>query len=79
MEKSEFDKEMLLMCDNVAGFSKDPSTKVGAIIVMEGDNSPKSFGYNGMPRGLDDASIIRNERPEKYFWYEHAERNVYTI
>ena len=80
MKQSQFDKEMLLMSDDIANFSKDPSTKVGAIIVMEDDDNPKSFGYNGMPRGLDDASLLRNDRPEKYFWYEHAERNaIYNL
>lgn len=76
MNNTQYDKEMLLMTDEFAALSKDPSTKVGAIIVDEGEESPRSFGYNGMPRGLDDKSIERNERPEKYFWYEHAERNA---
>jgi dCMP deaminase len=76
MNNREDDKQMLLMTDDFAIMSKDPSTKVGAIIVNEGEDDPKSFGYNGMPRGLDDYNVERNERPEKYFWYEHAERNA---
>lgn len=36
----------------------------------------RSVGYNGMPRGCNDSDPSRNQRPEKYFWYEHAERNA---
>lgn len=66
--------------DKVASGSKDNSTKVGAVFKDEDNTHPISFGYNGMPRGLDDKNSIRNERPEKYIWYEHAERNaIYNI
>ena len=57
-----------------AEMSKDPSTKVGAVIVK--DRRVISTGYNGPPRGVLDHIPYRNERPEKYFWYEHAERNA---
>ena len=56
-------------------FSKDPSTKVGAMVIQDPDVMV-SYGYNGMLRGLDDHDPKRQERPEKYFWYEHAERNT---
>ena len=61
-----------------ASKSKDPSTKVGAVIVAEG-NSIISTGYNGLPRGVnDDPKIYEryHQRPSKYAWYEHAERNA---
>jgi len=29
-----------------------------------------------MPRGCDDNIEIRHQKPEKYFWFEHAERNL---
>ena len=35
-----------------------------------------STGYNSFPRGIDDNVAERQERPEKYFWFEHAERNA---
>jgi dCMP deaminase len=57
-------------------FSKDPNTKVGAYILDGSDFSPYSFGYNGLPRGCDDHDQKRMERPEKYFWFSHAERNA---
>lgn len=65
--------------DKIASRSKDPSTKVGANFKSISNGIPThpiSFGYNGMPRGLDDNHPERNERPEKYLWYEHAERNA---
>jgi len=34
------------------------------------------MGYNGMPRGIDDDVDERHERPTKYLWFEHAERNA---
>ena len=55
--------------------SKDQSTQIGAVVVGEGKNV-LSTGYNSFPRGLDDSLQERQERPEKYFWMEHAERNA---
>lgn len=56
-------------------FSKDPSTKVGCLIVGPAGEI-RSHGYNGMVRGADDNNEERMQRPEKYFWFEHAERNA---
>lgn len=55
--------------------SKDRSTQIGAVIVGS-DNQIISTGYNSFPRGIDDYNESRHERPEKYFWFEHAERNA---
>lgn len=55
--------------------SKDNSTKIGVVIVGA-DNEIVSTGYNSFPRGLDDNIPERMERPEKYIWTEHAERNA---
>jgi dCMP deaminase len=55
--------------------SKDQSTQIGAVIVGV-DNEVLSTGYNSFPRGMDDSLQERQERPEKYFWFEHAERNA---
>jgi dCMP deaminase len=40
------------------------------------DNEIVSTGYNSFPRGINDDLDERQERPEKYFWFEHAERNA---
>lgn len=58
-----------------AEFSKDPSTKVGAILLAPESLQVLSLGYNGMPRGIDEADPSRWERPTKYAFVEHAERN----
>jgi len=59
----------------VATRSKDDSTHIGAIVVGP-DKEIRSTGYNGFVRGLKDNVAVRQERPEKYFWFEHAERNA---
>jgi dCMP deaminase len=60
---------------HVATWSKDRSTKVGCIIVGPG-NEIRAIGYNGFVRGIDDDVDGRHNRPAKYLWTEHAERNA---
>jgi len=55
--------------------SKDENTQIGAVIVGK-DKEIVSTGYNSFPRGIKDNKKERQERPEKYFWFEHAERNA---
>jgi len=55
--------------------SKDKSTHVGAVVVDD-LNIVRSMGYNSFVRGINDDVPERQERPEKYFWFEHAERNA---
>jgi dCMP deaminase len=55
--------------------SKDNNTQIGAVIVGK-DKEIVSTGYNSFPRGIDDKKDERQERPEKYYWFEHAERNA---
>jgi dCMP deaminase len=57
-------------------YSKDPRTKVGALVLSADDFSPHSFGCNGMPRKCDENRPERLEAPEKYFWFSHAEANA---
>ena len=59
----------------VAMNSKDKRTKIGAIIVGP-DKEVRSTGYNGMPRGCQDDISSRQSVLEKYFYFEHAERNA---
>jgi dCMP deaminase len=54
--------------------SKDVNTQIGAIIVGK-DNEIVSTGYNSFPRGINDEVLERQERPEKYYWFSHAEIN----
>lgn len=54
--------------------SKDPSTKTGAII-LDQVGSIIAVGYNSLPHGVAD-SPGRRDRPTKYKFTEHAERNA---
>lgn len=56
-------------------WSKDRSRKVGAVIVDQ-DNVEVSNGWNGFPRKVDDDVEARHQRPAKYLWSEHSERNA---
>jgi dCMP deaminase len=71
----KWSKRFLRMAYQVASWSKDQSSQVGSVIVDE-NGMPLSFGYNGMPRGVNDDLEERHQRPEKYNWFEHAERNA---
>ena len=55
--------------------SKDPSTKVGAVIVGA-DHNIISTGFNGFPRGVLDYAWRYEDRAIKYALVEHAERNA---
>lgn len=57
-------------------FSKDQSKKVGALFLAPGSLQILSQGYNGMSRGINETLIERWERPVKYKFVEHAERNA---
>lgn len=63
------------IAEQVKEKSKDQNTKIGAVIVGK-DKEILTTGYNSFPRGLNDEISERQERPEKYFWFEHAERNA---
>ena len=63
------------VADLVASWSKDKSTKVGAVVVGP-DREIRSTGYNGIARGVSDEIPERFERPTKYDFTEHAERNA---
>ena len=70
-----WDKYFLNIAENVKLKSKDQRTQIGAVIVGK-DNEIVSTGYNSFPRGINDDVNERQQRPEKYFWFEHAERNA---
>ena len=65
----------LTIAESVKSKSKDRRTQIGAVIVGE-DREIVSTGFNSFPRGIDDNVEERQVRPEKYFWFEHAERNA---
>ncbi len=75
MTRPTWDDNFLAISQTVAKRSKDTSTKLGAVIVGP-DREIRSTGYNCFPRGINDDVPERYERPEKYYWFEHAERNA---
>lgn len=68
-------KALTKACFNAHEYSKDRSTQVGAVFYTPDDWSVLSEGYNGFPRGVNDHVDARHERPLKYLWSNHAERN----
>jgi dCMP deaminase len=70
-----WDEYFLDLAVFVSKKSKDKSTKCGCVIVGP-SKEIRSTGYNSFPRGLNDDVESRQERPEKYMWIEHAERNA---
>lgn len=55
--------------------SKDPTTKVGAVLVGK-DRRHIALGYNGFPPGVADDPERYADRQTKYVFTQHAERNV---
>jgi len=63
------------MAKLVSTWSKDPSTKVGAVIV-DSDNTVISVGFNGLPRRIQDTDQRLNNRDIKLKMIIHAEINA---
>jgi dCMP deaminase len=71
----KWDRRYLEMAELVSSWSKDPSTKCGAVIVRH-DKTIASVGYNGFPRGCDDSPELYANRELKYERVVHAECNA---
>ena len=71
-----FNQKMLNLAKQQSLYSPDPSTKVGCVIYTKKQEIIRS--YNNFPIGIKDLHE-RLERPEKYNWIEHAERNAIYI
>jgi len=65
------------LCDHISQWSEDRDFKVGAVIVGPG-HEVRAMGYNGLARGVSPQDNTRFDRAsgEKFFWFEHAERNA---
>jgi dCMP deaminase len=72
---AKWDARFLDMAETVARWSKDPSTKCGAVIVRP-NKSIASLGFNGFPRGMSDDPSIYADRPRKLARVIHAEMNA---
>lgn len=68
-------KRYLELARHISDWSKDPSSKIGAVAV--GDyGQVLSQGFNGFPRGIADTHERLHNREEKYKHVIHAEMNV---
>ncbi len=69
----KWDMRFLRMAEMVSSWSKDPSTKVGVVLVK--NQKVVATGYNGFPEGIADDDRL-NDREVKYTLVIHAEMNA---
>lgn len=69
---NQWHERFFALADLVGSWSKDPSTKVGAVIIRP-DRTIASVGYNGFPRGVLDHYTTRED---KLLRTVHAEANA---
>ena len=74
-ERESWDVYFMRLAELASTRSKDPSTKVGSIIVDKNYNT-LSTGYNGLPRGVEDSAERLENREIKYKCILHAEENA---
>lgn len=72
---TNWDKRFLELAKHISSWSKDPSTKVGAVCV-DSNHRILSLGYNGFPKRIIDSESRLNTRLEKYKHVVHAEMNA---
>ena len=72
---NKWDHRFIELANHIAKWSKDPSTKVGCVIVGK-DREIRSTGFNGFPRGINDDEERLSNRELKYPLICHAEENA---
>jgi dCMP deaminase len=72
---SKWAARFLSLAKEVASWSKDPTSKVGAVIVRS-DRTISSVGFNGFPRGVNDDQHLIANRDTKLLRTIHAELNA---
>ena len=71
----KWDRRFIDLALHISGWSKDPSTKVGCVVVGA-DREIRSTGFNGFPRGIEDSIERLEDREMKYPLICHAEENA---
>lgn len=74
MDITKWDHRFLKLAEHISSWSKDPSTKVGAVITD--DKEVVSLGYNGFPTEIFDFQERLENREIKYEYIIHAEMNA---
>tara|TARA_B110000438_G_scaffold278173_1_gene301464 strand:+ start:19925 stop:20359 length:435 start_codon:yes stop_codon:yes gene_type:complete len=72
---ANWNERFLNLATHISNWSKDPSTKVGCVVVGP-DREIRSTGFNGLPRGIEDNDERLNNREIKYPMICHAEENA---
>lgn len=75
IKNKKWDKRYLELAALVSTWSKDPSSKIGAVAVNN-KGQVLTMGYNGFPRGIQDSDSRLENRDEKYKYVVHAETNA---
>lgn len=75
LTNTDWTKRWLDFCEHIAQWSKDPSTKVGAVLVNH-QRQVVGFGYNGFPRGVRDLESRYENKEVKYKMVVHSEANA---
>ena len=73
----DWDRRFLQLAELVASWSKDSSTKVGAVAVR--DRRILASGYNGLPTGVVDSQFRLEDRDTKLLFTQHAEANCISF
>ena len=72
----KWDHRFFSLAAFIADWSKDPSTKVGCVVVDPSTRRIVSTGFNGFPVGVDDSEARLENRKLKYEMVVHAEQNA---
>ena len=72
----KWDQRMMELARLVATWSKDPSTKTGAVVATTETHQVLGLGYNGFPRGVQDREERYADRLVKYRMIVHCEANA---
>jgi len=70
----KWDDRYIALVKEVSTWSKDPSSKIGSLVVSP-SGSVLAQGYNGFPRGIADRVDRLENREIKYDYMVHAEMN----
>ena len=74
-KQKDWDEYFMNIAEAVSQKSKDPSSKMGCVIVDK-NKRVVSLGYNGMVQGADESKMTMSERPMKYYFSIHSEMNA---
>jgi dCMP deaminase len=76
MNMDKWDQRFIDLAKYISDWSKDPSTKVGAVITHPVSKRIISTGFNGFPAGVEDTAGRLENREIKYEMVVHAELNA---